>query len=172
MNILTTITFAGALALATAAGATSARFLSTKTTSAESTTTTTSMKMDLGNFSVSLAVKDIKASKAFYEKLDFKQVGGKLEQNWVILQNGTTTIGLFQGMFPTNILTFNPGWTTDKKALEDFQDVRELQRTLKGRGIELTTEADESGTGVASFTLADPDGNAILFDQHVPKPKR
>lgn len=128
--------------------------------------------MELGVFSVSLTVKDIKASLAFYEKLDFKQVGGKLEQNWVVLQNGTTTIGLFQGMFPSNILTFNPGWTKDKKALEDFQDVREIQKTLKERGIKLTTEADESSTGVASFTTADPDGNVILFDQHTPKSKR
>jgi catechol 2,3-dioxygenase-like lactoylglutathione lyase family enzyme len=128
--------------------------------------------MQLGNFSVSLTVKDIKASKAFYEQLDFRQVGGKLEQNWVILQNGTTTIGLFQGMFEKNMLTFNPGWTKDKEALKDFQDVRELQSVLKQRGVELTSEADESGDGPASFTLADPDGNPILFDQHVPRPKR
>ncbi|MBL8729547.1 MAG: VOC family protein [Planctomycetes bacterium] len=128
--------------------------------------------MELGIFSVSLTVKDIKASKAFYEKLDFRQVGGKLEQNWVVLQNGTTTIGLFQGMFDANILTFNPGWTKDKQALKDFQDVRELQSTLKQRGIALTTEADPATTGPASFTLADPDGNMILFDQHVPSPKR
>lgn len=128
--------------------------------------------MELGIFSVSLAVKDIKASKAFYEQLDFHQVGGKLEQNWLVLQNGTTTIGLFQGMFAGNILTFNPGWTKDKKALEDFQDVRELQAILKERGIRLTTEADASTKGPASFTLADPDGNMILFDQHVPSAKR
>ena len=128
--------------------------------------------MPLGAFSVSLAVKDIKASKAFYEKLDFKEVGGKLEQNWLILQNGTTTIGLFQGMFEKNIMTFNPGWTTDQETLEEFQDVRELQSTLKERGLKLSTEADESSKGPASFVLVDPDGNSILFDQHVPSPKR
>jgi len=128
--------------------------------------------MRLGVFSISLAVKDIKASKAFYEKLDFKEVGGKLEQNWLILQNGTTTIGLFQGMFEKNILTFNPGWTTDQETLEEFQDVRELQRMLKQRGLTLSTEADESSKGPASFTLVDPDGNPILVDQHVPSPKR
>ncbi len=128
--------------------------------------------MQFGVFSISLAVKDIKASKAFYEKLDFKEVAGKLEQNWLILQNGTTTIGLFQGMFEKNIMTFNPGWTTDKDTLEEFQDVRELQSILKERGLKLTTEADESSKGPASFTLVDPDGNPILFDQHVPSPKR
>jgi len=126
----------------------------------------------LGNFSVSLAVKDIQASKAFYEKLDFVQVGGKLEQKWVVLQNGTTTIGLFQGMFEKNSLTFNPGWDSEKKTLKDFQDVRELQRTLKQRGLELQTEADDASDGPAFFALVDPDGNPILVDQHVPKPKR
>lgn len=128
--------------------------------------------LQLGNFSVSLAVKDIKASKAFYEKLDFKQVGGKLEQNWVVLQIGSTTIGLFQGMFEKNSLTFNPGWDHEKKTPKDFQDVRELQRILKQRGMQLRTEADEKSSGPAHFTLADPDGNPILVDQHVPKPKR
>ena len=128
--------------------------------------------VQLGNFSVSLNVKDIKASKAFYEKLDFKQVSGKLEQNWVVLQNGTTKIGLFQGMFEKNSLTFNPGWDHERKTPKDFQDVRELQRILKERGIKLQTEADESTDGPAFFTLADPDGNPILVDQHVPKPKR
>ncbi len=128
--------------------------------------------LQLGNFSVSLAVKDIKASKAFYEKLDFKQVGGKLEQNWVVLQNGTTTIGLFQGMFEKNSLTFNPGWDHERKTPKDFQDVRELQRTLKERGLELKPEADESTDGPAFFALVDPDGNPILVDQHVPKPSR
>jgi len=126
----------------------------------------------LGNFSVSLTVKDIQASKAFYEKLDFVQVGGKLEQKWVVLQNGTTTIGLFQGMFEKNSLTFNPGWDSEKKTLKDFQDVRELQRTLKQRGLELQTEADDASDGPAFFALVDPDGNPILVDQHVPKPKR
>ena len=128
--------------------------------------------MQLGNFSVSLAVKDIKVSKAFYEKLDFKQVAGKLEQNWVVLQSGTTKIGLFQGMFEKNSLTFNPGWNHERNTPEDFQDVRELQRILKQRGIQLQTEADESTDGPASFTLVDPDGNPILVDQHVPKPSR
>lgn len=128
--------------------------------------------VELGNFSVSLTVKDIKASKAFYEKLDFKQVAGKLEQNWVVLQNGTTKIGLFQGMFERNSLTFNPGWDHERKTPKDFQDVRELQRILKQRGIKLQTEADEATDGPASFTLVDPDGNPILVDQHVPKPKR
>ena len=128
--------------------------------------------VQLGNFSVSLNVKDIKASKAFYEKLDFKQVSGKLEQNWVVLQNGTTKIGLFQGMLEKNSLTFNPGWDHERKTPKDFQDVRELQRILKERGLKLETEADETTDGPASFTLADPDGNPILVDQHVPKPKR
>ena len=127
--------------------------------------------MQLGNFSVSLAVKDIKASKAFYEKLDFQEVGGKLDQNWIILQNGTTTIGLFQGMFEKNIMTFNPGWNKDKETLREFQDVRELQSKLKQRGIQPVTEADPSSKGPASFVLTDPDGNSILFDQHVPKPE-
>ena len=128
--------------------------------------------VQLGNFSVSLNVKDIKASKAFYEKLDFEQVSGKLEQNWVVLQNGTTKIGLFQGMFEKNSLTFNPGWDHERNAPKDFQDVRELQHILKERGIQLQTEADESTDGPAFFTLVDPDGNPILVDQHVPKPKR
>src|ERR1041384_4874710 len=97
--------------------------------------------MELGNFSVSLAVKDIEASKAFYEKLDFKEVGGALEQNWIVLQNGNARIGLFQGMFDKNILTFNPGWTKDKETLTDFEDVRELQRTFKSRGLTMAPEA-------------------------------
>ena len=97
--------------------------------------------MELGNFSVSLAVKDIKASKAFYEKLDFKEVGGKLEENWIVLQNGNARIGVFQGMLDKNIMTFNPGWGRDKEILKDFQDVRELQRTLKARGLTMAPEA-------------------------------
>jgi predicted enzyme related to lactoylglutathione lyase len=128
--------------------------------------------VELGNFSVSLTVKDIKASMAFYEKLDFKQVSGKLEQNWVVLKNGTTKIGLFQGMFEKNSLTFNPGWDSERKTPENFQDVRELQRILKERGLKLQVEADETKDGPAFFTLSDPDGNPILVDQHVPKPKR
>jgi catechol 2,3-dioxygenase-like lactoylglutathione lyase family enzyme len=126
-------------------------------------------KIQLGNFSVSLAVKDIKASKAFYEKLDFKQIGGNAEQNWLIIQNGTTTIGLFQGMFDKNILTFNPGWNHKSEALKEFQDVRELQTIIKDRGIVPTTAADPASNGPASFVIVDPDGNPILIDQHVPK---
>jgi catechol 2,3-dioxygenase-like lactoylglutathione lyase family enzyme len=128
--------------------------------------------MELGNFSVSLAVRDIKASKAFYEKLDFKEVGGKLEENWIVLQNGSARIGLFQGMLDKNIMTFNPGWSKDKETLKDFQDVRELQRTLKARGLALSPEADETTEGPAFFMVSDPDGNTLLFDQHVPSPKR
>ncbi len=128
--------------------------------------------MELGNFSVSLTVKDIKASKAFYEKLDFKEVGGKLEENWIVLQNGDAKIGLFQGMFDKNIMTFNPGWTKDKETLKDFQDVRELQRTLKARGLTMAPAADETTEGPAHFMVTDPDGNTLLFDQHVPSPKR
>ena len=129
--------------------------------------------MDLGNFSVSLNVKDIKASMAFYEKLDFKVVAGKLEQKWIVLQNGNTRIGLFQGMFDKNIMTFNPGWTKDKETMKEFQDVREIQRTLKARGITtVAPEADEKTEGPAYFKVTDPDGNTLLFDQHVPSPKR
>ncbi len=128
--------------------------------------------LELGNFSVSLAVKDIKASMAFYQKLDFKQVGGNLEQNWVVLQNGTARIGLFQGMFEKNILTFNPGWTKNKETLTDFQDVRELQRALKARGLTIAPEADVTTKGPAYFEVADPDGNTLLIDQHVPSPSR
>lgn len=126
--------------------------------------------MKLGNFSVSLAVKDIKKSKAFYEKLGFKQVGGVLKQNWVILQNETTNVGLFQGMFPKNLMTFNPGWNHKQETPEEFQDVRELQKRIEESGIKLTTKADPDSTGPASFVISDPDGNTILFDQHVPAP--
>ncbi len=129
--------------------------------------------MDLGNFSVSLNVKDIKASMAFYEKLDFKVVAGKLEQKWIVLQNGSVTIGLFQGMFEKNIMTFNPGWNKDKETMKNFQDVRELQRTLKARGVTtIAPEADEKTEGPAFFKVTDPDGNTLLFDQHVASPKR
>jgi lactoylglutathione lyase len=123
--------------------------------------------MQLGNFSVSLAVKDIKASKSFYEKLGFKEVMGDISQNWLILKNGATVIGLFQGMFERNSLTFNPGWDSDSKTLASFTDVRELQKQLKAQGVEFVSEADESTTGPASFMLLDPDGNPILVDQHV-----
>ncbi len=123
--------------------------------------------MDLGNFSVSLAVKDIPASKQFYEKLGFKPVMGNPAQNWLIMKNGDVVIGLFQGMFEKNVLTFNPGWDNNAKKLANFTDVRELQRQLKAQGVKMMTEADESTTGPASFMAVDPDGNPILFDQHV-----
>lgn len=123
--------------------------------------------MELGAFSVSLAVRDIAASRAFYEKLGFKAFGGDASQNWLILKNGDHVIGLFQGMFEGNILTFNPGWDSNARKLDAFTDVRELQRRLKAHGVALQSEADERTTGPASFTLVDPDGNPILFDQHV-----
>jgi lactoylglutathione lyase len=123
--------------------------------------------MDLGAFSISLAVKDIKVSKAFYEKLGFKDFGGDITQNWLIMKNGECVIGLFQGMFEKNLLTFNPGWDQDAKPLGKFTDVRSLQRKLKDQGVALTQEADETTTGPAYISLEDPDGNAILIDQHV-----
>lgn len=123
--------------------------------------------MELGNFSVSLAVKDIEASKRFYDKLGFKVFGGDQSHNWLILKNGTHVIGLFQGMFEKNIMTFNPGWNSDAQKLADFTDVRVLQRQLKERGVSMMTEADENATGPASFMISDPDGNTILVDQHV-----
>lgn len=123
--------------------------------------------MDLGTFSVSLAVKDLAASKAFYAALGFTEFGGDASQGWLILRNGTATIGLFQGMFERNILTFNPGWDADAAPLESFTDVRELQRRVKQAGITPVTEADEATTGPASFVVVDPDGNPILVDQHV-----
>lgn len=126
--------------------------------------------MQLGNFSISLAVKDLASSRAFYEKLGFKPVGGDQSQNWLILQNQTATIGLFQGMFDRNMLTFNPGWDRTCATLPVFDDVRDIQRRLKAQGLTLTTAADESATGPASLMLIDPDGNPILVDQHVPKP--
>ena len=127
----------------------------------------TVQNMNLGNFSVSLAVKDLQESKAFYEKFGFEVIGGEAAQNWLILKNGTHKIGLFQGMFEANILTFNPGWDDDGKTLEEFTDIRELQRRLKAQGIEMKSEADETTTGAASFIVIDPDGNTILVDQHV-----
>ena len=126
--------------------------------------------MELGNFSVSLAVKDLGASRAFYEKLGFRVVFGGERQRFLILQNDTATIGIFQGGLEKNVLTFNPGWDRKMATLPEFQDVREIQRTLEGRGLKLTTKADESTTGPASLTLSDPDGNQILLDQHVPAP--
>jgi catechol 2,3-dioxygenase-like lactoylglutathione lyase family enzyme len=128
--------------------------------------------MRLGNFSVSLAVKDIAASRAFYEKLGFRLFGGDQAQRWLILQNETATIGFFQGMFDKNVLTFNPGWDRTAATLPDFDDVRDIQRTLKSRGLALTISADEASTGPASLTLHDPDGNPILIDQHVPALKK
>jgi catechol 2,3-dioxygenase-like lactoylglutathione lyase family enzyme len=121
----------------------------------------------LGAFSVSLAVKNLQASQAFYEKLGFEQAGGDPAQSWLILRNGTATIGLFQGMFERNILTFNPGWDDKAQAVEEFTDVREHQRRLKSQGLKLTTEADEGSTGPASCMVVDPDGNTVLIDQHV-----
>lgn len=126
--------------------------------------------MSLGNFSVSLTVKDIAASRTFYEKLGFEIVAGDQSQNWLVLSNGDARIGLFQGMFDRNMLTFNPGWDSEKNTLKDFDDVRELQRRFKERGLTLTVEADESTTGPAYLMLTDPDGNPILIDQHVDKP--
>ena len=123
--------------------------------------------MELGAFSVSLAVKDLEASRDFYEKLGFRVVGGDPSQNWQILRNGGHTIGLFQGMFDKNMLTFNPGWDDEAQPVDAFTDVRELQRRLKEAGVTLAVEADESGTGPASFVILDPDGNPILVDQHV-----
>ena len=123
--------------------------------------------MELGNFSVSLAVKDIEVSKLFYQKLGFTVFAGDQTQNWLIMKNGHRVIGLFQGMFDKNILTFNPGWDSDAQPVGEFTDVRELQRQLKAGGVNMITEADESSTGPASFMIADPDGNTILIDQHV-----
>jgi lactoylglutathione lyase len=123
--------------------------------------------MQLGNFSISLAVKDIAASQAFYEKFGFKVFMGDASQNWLILKNGDHAIGLFQGMFERNTLTFNPGWDGNARPLEDFTDVRELQRRLKEQGVRLVTEADETGSGPAYFMAIDPDGNPVLVDQHV-----
>ena len=123
--------------------------------------------MELGAFSISLAVKDLEVSKRFYEKLGFEIFGGDASQNWLIMKNGDHTIGLFQGMFEKNILTFNPGWDSNAAELESFTDVRDLQRQLKEQGVELISEADENTTGPASFMTLDPDGNPILVDQHV-----
>jgi len=123
--------------------------------------------MELGAFSISLSVKDIEASKSFYEKLGFEVFGGDISQKWLILKNGDHVIGLFQGMFERNILTFNPGWDSHARKLDSFTDVRELQRQLKAQGVAFQSEADERTTGPASFVVVDPDGNPILVDQHV-----
>ncbi|PGS53439.1 VOC family protein [Bacillus sp. AFS041924] len=122
--------------------------------------------MKLGAFSVSLTVRDINKSKAFYENLGFQVFGGDITQNWLILKNENSIIGLFQGMFEKNILTFNPGWNENAENLESFTDIRELQKQLKEKEIKFLTEADETTEGPASFIIEDPDGNTILLDQH------
>ncbi len=122
--------------------------------------------MQLGAFSISLTVEDINASREFYEKLGFEQFGGDVSQNWLIMKSGDAIVGLFQGMFQRNMLTFNPGWDNDAKEVDPFTDVRELQRRLKEAGITIATEADEQSGGPGSFMVVDPDGNPILFDQH------
>lgn len=131
------------------------------------TPATAQQGMQLGAFSISLAVQDLEASRRFYEKLGFKSFAGNPSQNWLILKNGDHVIGLFQGMFDKNILTFNPGWDQNAQKLATFTDVRELQRQLKAQGVPLVNEADESTTGPTSFLVVDPDGNPILVDQHV-----
>jgi len=123
--------------------------------------------MELGAFSVSLAVKDIAASRTFYEKLGFSVFGGQQDQHWLIMKNGGTLIGLFEGMFEKNLLTFNPGWDSDARALPEFTDVRDIQRRLRSEGIEPVQPADEATTGPAHLVVVDPDGNQILMDQHV-----
>ena len=123
--------------------------------------------MELGAFSISLAVRDIEASKTFYEKFGFKVIGGDASQNWLILNNSDHTIGLFQGMFEKNTLTFNPGWDKNAAQVDTFTDIRDLQHQLKAQGVELLSEADEATTGPASFVAVDPDGNPVLVDQHV-----
>jgi catechol 2,3-dioxygenase-like lactoylglutathione lyase family enzyme len=123
--------------------------------------------MDLGNFSVSLAVKDLAASRAFYEKLGFVAMGGEPEQGWLILRNGAAIIGLFQGMFEKNLLTFNPGWDAEAHTLPSFTDVRELERQLDAQGVEFVSRTEPDTSGPASFMVIDPDGNPVLFDQHV-----
>ncbi|RLT39445.1 MAG: VOC family protein [Chloroflexi bacterium] len=123
--------------------------------------------MDLGAFSVSLTVKNLAASRSFYEKLGFTAFAGDAAQNWLILKNGDHVIGLFEGMFEKNILTFNPGWDNSAQQLATFTDIRELQRRLRAQGMEFQLEADENSTGPASFIVVDPDGNPVLVDQHV-----
>lgn len=123
--------------------------------------------MELGAFSISLSVKDLTASKAFYENLGFSEFGGDAGQGWLILKNGQATIGLFQGMFEKNMLTFNPGWGGDANSLETFTDVRDIQKRLKEKGIQPVSAADELSHGPASIMLIDPDGNPVLIDQHI-----
>ena len=123
--------------------------------------------MELGAFSISLSVRNIHASKSFYENLGFTQLGGDIDQKWLILKNGNSVIGLFEGMFEGNIITFNPGFDMNGDPLDSFQDIRKIQKSLKEKGVDLTSEVDEGTSGPASFTMIDPDGNAILVDQHV-----
>lgn len=123
--------------------------------------------MQLGAHSISLAVKDIAASKAFYTKLGFQEVGGDIEQHWVILRNAEHTIGLFQGMFDSNIMTFNPGWDRHAQPLEEFTDIRVIQSNLQAQGVELDSEVEAGSSGPGSIMLRDPDGNTILIDQHL-----
>jgi catechol 2,3-dioxygenase-like lactoylglutathione lyase family enzyme len=123
--------------------------------------------VELGNFSVSLNVKDIHKSRSFYENLGFKIIGGDISQNWIIMQNGNSAIGLFQGMFDKNILTFNPGWDENGNKVESFTDIREIQKELKEKGVKLESGVDEKSSGPANLTVIDPDGNPILIDQHV-----
>jgi lactoylglutathione lyase len=130
-----------------------------------------SSRLDIGTFSVSLAVKDLDASRRFYSVLGFDEVGGNAQQGWLILRNGATTIGLFQGMFERNMLTFNPGWSLDGSHPSEFEDVRQLQHRFADAGLSFIVTADEATNGPASFLLSDPDGNPVLFDQHVPAPR-
>ena len=123
--------------------------------------------MELGAFSVSLAVKNLQASRAFYETLGFSAMGGDAAQGWLILKNGSTVIGLFQGMFEKNILTFNPGWDQAAQPLASFTDVRQIQAALDAEGVDITTRADPDTTGPAHIILSDPDGNVVMLDQHV-----
>lgn len=122
--------------------------------------------MDLGAFSISLTVQDIDASRRFYEALGFEELGGDVSEGWLILRNGEHVLGLFHGMFERNILTFNPGWNQAAEPVEEFTDIRDLQRSLKAAGLVFEQEADEDSTGPASFVLLDPDGNPVLVDQH------
>jgi len=137
----------------------------------QSSHTSGDLLMKLGNFSISLAVKDLAASRAFYEKLGFTMTNGD-GKSWIVLMNEGATVGLFQGMFERNMLTFNPGWDSNKATLPEFDDIRDLQKTLKARGLAPAPAADESTTGPAYLMLADPDGNPILIDQHVPSPSK
>jgi hypothetical protein len=125
------------------------------------------LDLELGAFSISLSVKDILVSKLFYEKIGFKEVGGDLSKKWLIMRNGDHTIGLFQGKFEKNILTFNPGWDKNGNKLETFFDIRDIQKRLREAGIEFDAEIDKNSKGPTSFVIIDPDGNSILFDQHV-----